>query len=85
MKGATHVAQPNNIEKTCKINSMVNACEKGIRAGLNMFIYRNSTPETIEIIENIYQKALKDKELQENIEKSYEKIIKLKKLFNILL
>lgn len=64
---------------------IADACEKGIRAGLNMFIYRNSTPETIEIIENIYQKALKDKELQENIEKSYEKIIKLKKLFNILL
>ncbi len=62
-----------------------NACERGIRAGLNMFIYRNSTPETIEIIEKIAEKAKTDKELQENIEKSYEKIIKLKKLFNILL
>lgn len=61
------------------------ACERGIRAGLNMFIYRNSTPETIEIIEKIAEKAKTDKELQENIEKSYEKIIKLKKLFNILL
>ena len=29
----------------------VEACEMGIRAGLNMFIYRNSNPETIEIIE----------------------------------
>lgn len=62
-----------------------NACEKAIRAGLNMFIYRNSTPETINIIETIAQKAQTDKELQENIEKSYEKIINLKKLFNILL
>lgn len=62
-----------------------NACERGIRAGLNMFIYRNSTPETLEIIEKIAEKAKTDKELQENIEKSYEKIIKLKKLFNILL
>lgn len=62
-----------------------NACERGIRAGLNMFIYRNSTPETIEIIEKIAEKAKTDKELRENIEKSYEKIIKLKKLFNILL
>lgn len=34
----------------------VNACEMGIRAGLNMFIYRNSTPETINIIETIAQK-----------------------------
>lgn len=53
-------------------------CEKGIRAGLNMFIYRNSLPETIEIIETIAQKAENDKELQENIQKSYEKIMKLK-------
>lgn len=64
---------------------IADACEKGIRAGLNMFIYRNSTSETIEIIEKIAEKAKTDKELQENIEKSYEKIIKLKKLFNILL
>lgn len=64
---------------------IADACEKGIRAGLNMFIYRNSTSETIEIIEKIAKKAKTDKELQENIEKSYEKIIKLKKLFNILL
>ena len=55
-----------------------NACEMGIRAGLNMFIYRNSTPETIEIIETIAQKALNDKELQEKIEYSYKKISKLK-------
>ena len=54
------------------------ACEKAIRAGLNMLIYRNSKPETIEIIEAIAKKAETDKELQENIEKSYEKIIKLK-------
>ena len=50
----------------------------GIRAGLNMFIYRNSTPETINIIETIAQKALKDKELQEKIEYSFEKINNLK-------
>lgn len=63
----------------------VDACERGIRAGLNMFIYRNSTPETIDIIEKIAKKAKTDKELQKNIEKSYEKILKLKKLFHILL
>ena len=54
------------------------ACEMGIRAGLNMFIYRNSTPEIIEMIESIAQKATTDKELQTNIEQSYEKIIQLK-------
>ncbi len=62
----------------------VQACEKGIRAGLNMFIYRNSTPETIEIIESIAQKALQDEELRQNIEYSYEKIHDLKKRKNIL-
>lgn len=56
----------------------VNVCEMGIRAGLNMFIYRNSTPETINIIETIAQKALADKELQEKIEYSFEKINNLK-------
>lgn len=56
-----------------------NACEKGIRAGLNMFIYRNSTPETIQIIESIAKKAETDTELQQNIEESYNRIMKLKK------
>lgn len=63
------------------VYDIADACEKGIRAGLNMFIYRNSTPETIEIIEKISQKAEKDPELRENIEKSYEKISILKSLF----
>ena len=61
----------------------VQACEMGIRAGLNMFIYRNSTPETINIIDTIAQKANNDIELKNNIEKSYELIIKLKQEKNI--
>ncbi len=56
----------------------VEACEMGIRAGLNMFIYRNSNPETINIIDTIAKKAENDIELKNNIEKSYELIIKLK-------
>ena len=43
-----------------------------------MFIYRNSNPETINIIETIAEKALTDKELQENIEISFDKIMDLK-------
>lgn len=62
----------------------VNTCEMGIRAGLNMFIYRNSTPETINIIETISQKALTDKELQEKIEYSFEKINNLKSKFELI-
>lgn len=85
MAGATHVALQHNLCQNLAShrNSLahkIETCEKGIRAGLNMFIYRNSTPETIEIIETIAQKALHDKELQQNIEKSFEKISNLKKL-----
>lgn len=57
------------------------ACEMGIRAGLNMFIYRNSTPQTIELIEHLAKKAETDSELKENIKNSYDKILKLKKLY----
>lgn len=60
------------------------ACEMGIRAGLNMFIYRNSLPETIDIIEFLVQKAQGDRELFANIETSFEKIIELKKKFGLL-
>ncbi len=59
----------------------VEAVEMGIRAGLNMFIYRNSNPETIEMIETVAIHAENDKELAENINKSFEKIIELKKKF----
>ena len=58
----------------------VEACVMGIKAGLNMFIYRNSDKDTINIIESIYNIARSDSELQEKIEKSYDKIIKLKHL-----
>lgn len=60
------------------------ACEMGIRAGLNMFIYRNSLPETIDIIEFLAQKAQGDRELFANIETSFEKIIELKKKFGLV-
>ena len=61
----------------------VDACEMGIRAGINVFIYRNSSPQTISIIENIYQKALKDKDLAFRIQEAYEKISDLKNKFLI--
>ena len=55
------------------------ACVKGIRAGLNMFIYRNSTPEIIDAIEKIAKLAEHDADLREKIDKSFERIIALKK------
>ena len=61
----------------------VEACEMGIKAGLNMFIYRNSNNETINIIDTIARKAENDIELRNNIEKSYNLITKLKQEKNI--
>lgn len=55
------------------------ACIMGIKAGLNMFIYRYSDKKTIDIIENVFKIAQNDKELQEKIEYSYNKITELKK------
>lgn len=86
MAGATHVALQHNLCQNLASHSnslaqKIETCEMGIRAGLNMFIYRNSTPETIEIIETIAQKALTDEELRINIENSYEKITNLKRMF----
>ena len=61
------------------------ACIMGIKAGLNMFIYRNSYPQTIDMIEQLYKIAENDKELQEKIEFSYNKIMKLKAKFGIII
>ena len=60
----------------------VQACVMGIKAGLNMFIYRNCDDKTIDIIEQVYKLALKDEKLAQNIKISYNKIIELKKKYN---
>ncbi len=54
------------------------ACIKGIKAGLNMFIYRNSNPETIAMIEELASLADLDEELKKCIETSSAKIESLK-------
>ena len=63
--------------------SQADAIEKGIKAGINIFIYRNSNSETIEAIEKILSKAQKDSILAEKIEESYCKIMDLKEKFNL--
>lgn len=60
----------------------VEACEMGIRAGLNLFIYRYSDEKTLNIIQSIYEKAKTDMDLQTKIEESYNKIIQLKNKYN---
>lgn len=60
------------------------AIETGIRAGLNMFIFRNSNSEIINVIEQLAKKAQTDVELFEKIEKSFQYIMALKKKFNFI-
>ena len=61
------------------------ACIMGIKAGLNMFIYRNSTPETISVIEEIAELARTDSELRNGIENSYNLICNLKQKYKEIL
>lgn len=59
------------------------ACIAGIKAGINLFIYRNSSAETVQIIEKVYEQVLLDKELQAQVENSFSKIIDLKRRYLI--
>lgn len=58
--------------------TMTEACVMGIKAGINMFIYREASDETKEVIENIIKLAETDIELSNKINESYEKIVALK-------
>lgn len=66
------------------LDDFENPCERAIRAGVNLFLYRYSDDKTIKIIEDIAKKAEYDKTLQECIEVSYEKIIKLKQKYGLV-
>lgn len=56
----------------------IEACTKAIKAGVNILLYRDSDNQTIQILDELAELAQKDKELLENIEKSYKKIIDFK-------
>lgn len=62
---------------------MTEACLMGIRAGMNMFIYRYSTDDIYNLIEDIIHSAEKDIELRNSIDISYERIIKLKEKYGL--
>jgi len=69
---------------TLSPDNLITHSSQAIKAGINILLYRNSYNETIQIIEELAQLAEKDTELRENIEKSYDKIIKLKNDYNLL-
>ncbi len=60
------------------------ACITGINAGLNMFIFRNSDEQTINMINNLCKVVENDKNLREKVMSSYTKITKLKALYGII-
>lgn len=64
--------------------SMTDACLMGIEAGLNLFIYRDCSDETLNVIENVIKTAEKNSYLRSKIDESYEKIIQLKSNYGII-
>ena len=63
---------------------MSQACIMGIKSGINMFIYRDSSDETLNVIEEVAKRAETDTELQSKIEFSYKKILELKTKYNLI-
>lgn len=57
----------------------IDACLKGIDAGINIFIYRDSSLNTLNILSKVFDIVKKDPLLTKKVEESYNKIISLKK------
>ncbi len=57
---------------------------QAIKAGINMFIYRNTDEKLLKILDFIEQEASKDEELENFINHSFEKVLELKKNNKIL-
>lgn len=57
------------------------ACAQAIKTGVNILLYRDSYDKTIQIIETLARMAETDKELLENINSSFKKIIEFKSKF----
>lgn len=57
---------------------------KGIAAGLNMFIFRDSKDETLDMIEKLVKIVEKDFSLQNKVFESYKKIISLKQKYGLI-
>ena len=60
------------------------ACIMAIKAGVDMFIFREADDNTLRIIENLALAVEKDDELKTKIIESNERILKLKNLYGIL-
>lgn len=72
------VISDDMVMKGVRAYGSLEACLMGIDAGIDMFIFRNSDGETLNMIDNLVKLAEKDTILQEKIIKSNERIMKLK-------
>ena len=64
-----------------KIFEPIDAVCRGINAGVNLFLFRDCSDKTIEIIENIIEFAQKDEILRKKIDESFEIISRTKSKF----
>ncbi len=64
--------------------SRLEAATMAINAGVNMFIFRNTTEEILKLIDSIEKNALEGNISLDNINTSVEKIIKLKYQYGII-
>jgi len=62
----------------------LDACIKGINAGIDLFIFRNSDDEILKLIDNLVNAAEKGLISLERIDESVEKILFIKKKYEIL-
>lgn len=57
---------------------------QALKAGINVFLYRNSDEKLLNIIENIQKSAETDTIFLSCIDKSFEKVLKLKRKYGLL-
>ena len=68
----------NDIEK-------VDAVIQGIKAGINLFLYRDSTDEIIDIIDSVYSRIQQDEKLKTLVDNSFQLTQEIKLRYNLLL
>jgi beta-glucosidase-like glycosyl hydrolase len=62
----------------------IDACIMAIKAGVDMFIFRESNKEVLDLIEKLNHLVKQDDELKSKITESHERIIKLKQRCKII-
>lgn len=67
-----------------KIYTRLEACIKAINAGVNMFIFRNTNQDILNLISDIENAVLENIIDENKIDLSVEKILKLKSLYKII-